>query len=73
MKKLIAKLNWGGSNNTQWMMNHLRSGFFLMNFPNCKNVNRYFEGLDQSESNLYEITITPLGKEPLSQESQVVS
>jgi len=73
VKKIFIKMVWGGSSNTQWMMNHFRSGFFLMNFPNCKNVNKCFEGLDTSKSNLYEITVTPRGKEPLGQESEAVS
>ncbi len=73
MKKIFIKMVWGGSSNTQWMMNHMRSGFFLMNFPNCKNVNKYFEDLDPSMSNLYEITVTPRGKEPLGSESEIAS
>ena len=68
MKKLFVRMEWGGSTNTQWMMNHMRTGFFLMNFPNCKNVNKFFEGLDTSKPNLYKITITPMGKAPLGKE-----
>jgi len=60
MKKLQVSMEWGGEKNTQWMMNHFRSGFFLMNFPNCKNVNKFFEGLDQTKPNKFEITIKPL-------------
>lgn len=62
MKKLQVSMEWGGEKNTQWMMNHLRTGFFLMNFPNCKNVNKFFEGLDQTKPNTFEITIKPLSE-----------
>ncbi len=66
MKKLWIRMEWGGGNNKQWMMNMLRSRYFFMNFPNCKNVNRYFEGMDPRMSNKFEIIIRPIGKEPLS-------
>lgn len=67
MKRLRVRMDWGGGRNRQWMMNHLRSGFFLMNFPNCKNVNKYFEEMDPGKSNLFEITIRPLAKELLQE------
>jgi len=56
-------MEWGGIKNTQWMMNMLSLRYFLMNFPDCKNVNKYFEGLDQTKSNKFEIIIRPIGKE----------
>jgi len=65
MGKLRIRMEWGGSQNRQWMMNLLRSKFFLMNFPDCKNVNRYFDGMDKSMSNKFEIIIRPIGKETL--------
>jgi len=58
-------MEWGGKDNAQWMMNLLRSRFFLMDFPNCKNVNKFFEAMDPKISNLFEITIRPLRKESL--------
>jgi|GEM_PF-3394933 len=63
MKKLRVRMEWGGNKNTQWMMNMLKSGFFLMNFPDCRNVNKYFEEMDKTKSNKFEIIIRPLGKE----------
>jgi hypothetical protein len=60
VKKLQVSMEWGGQDNRQWMMNHLRSGYFLMNFPDCKNVNRYFEAMDKMATNKYEILIRPL-------------
>jgi len=48
-------------------MNLLRSRFFLMNFPNCKNVSKFFEGMDKDLSNKFEILIRPLGGEPLDE------
>jgi len=65
MKKLRIRMEWGGKDNRQWMMNLLGSRFFLMNFPDCKNVNRHFENMDKSSSNKFEIIIRPLGKEPV--------
>ncbi len=65
MKKLQVRMEWGGKDNAQWMMNLLRSRFFLMDFPNCKNVNKFFEEMDLKMSNLFEITIRPLRKESL--------
>ncbi len=56
-------MEWGGSKNTQWMMNMFKSRFFLMNFPDCRNVNKYFEEMDKTTSNKFEIIIHPLGKE----------
>ena len=65
MRRLLVRMEWGGRDNQQWMMNLLRSRFFLMNFPNCKNVNKNFEGLNSTKSNTFEILIRPLGQEPL--------
>ncbi len=70
MKRLLIRMEWGGKHNQQWMMNFLRSRFFLMNFPNCKNVNKSFEGMDPKKSNMFEILIKPLGQEPLSEVSE---
>lgn len=67
MRTFKVRMEWGGKDNQQWMMNFLRSRFFLMNFPDCKNVNKYFEGMDKTKSNKFEITIRPLGKEPLKE------
>lgn len=72
MQKFKVRMEWGGKDNTKWMMNHLRLNqkrqrIFLMDFPNCRNVNRYFEGLDPSKSNKYRITLDPIGKEPLDE------
>jgi len=68
MHKINVRMVWGGNQNKQWMMNILSSGFFLMNFPNCKNVNRYFEGLDPDKTNDFEITIRPIKRrQPLKQ------
>ncbi len=64
MGKIKVRMDWGGKNNRQWMMNLLRSRYFLMNFPDCKNVNRHFREMDKSMSNKFEIIIRPLGKEP---------
>lgn len=64
-QKLRIAMVWGGKDNAQWMMNHLRSGYFIMNFPDCKNVNKIFEALDRNQSNQYEIAVRSLGKEPL--------
>lgn len=65
MRKIKVQMEWGGKDNRQWMMNHMGSGFFLMNFPDCRNVNKYFEGMDKAKSNKFGITVRPLGKEPL--------
>ena len=59
-------MEWGGSKNRQWMMNMLGSRFFLMNFPDCRNVNKYFEDMDKAKSNKFEISIRPLNKEELN-------
>ena len=67
MKKLWVRMEWGGKANRQWMMNLMRSHFFLMNFPDCKNVNKYFKGMNRLKSNKFEIIIRPLGQEPLSE------
>jgi len=67
VRKLRVRMEWGGKNNAQWMMNLLRSRFFLMNFPNCKNVSKFFEGMDKDLSNKFEILIRPLGGEPLDE------
>ncbi len=56
-------MEWGGIKNTQWMMNMLTLRYFLMNFPDCKNVKKYFDGLDKTKSNKFEIIIRPIGKE----------
>jgi len=63
IKKLRVRMEWGGIKNTQWMMNMLTLRYFLMNFPDCKNVNKYFEGLDKTKSNKFEIIIRSIGKE----------
>ena len=65
MKILKVNMKWGGKENRQWMMDHLGSGHFLMNFPDCKNVNKYFQGMDKQKSNKFLITIRPLGKDDL--------
>ncbi len=65
MRKLKVRMEWGGKDNTQWMMNLLGSRHFLMNFPDCKNVNKFFEEMDSKMSNRFEITFRSLGKEPL--------
>jgi|GEM_PF-5020758 len=62
MRKLKVNMVWGGNRNKQWMMNLLHSGFFLMNFPNCKNVNKLFEDLNQKTGNPFEVTIRPIRK-----------
>jgi len=67
VKTLRIRMEWGGEKNRQWMMNLMRSRFFLMNFPDCKNVNKFFEGMDKQVSNKFEIVIRPLGKEPLDE------
>ena len=64
-RQLQVRMEWGGKNNKQWMMNFLSSRFFFMNFPDCKNINKYFEALDKTKSNKFEITIRPLGKDKL--------
>lgn len=70
MKRLLVRMEWGGKANTQWMMNLLRSRFFLMNFPDCKNVNKYFERMDKTKSNKFEILIRLIGEEPLDAEEK---
>ena len=62
MRKFKVNMVWGGDSNKQWMMNLLDSGFFLMNFTNCKNVNKFFERLNQNTGNPFEIIIKPIRK-----------
>ncbi len=64
MRKFKVNMVWGGDSNKQWMMNLLHSGFFLMNFPNCRNVNKFFERLNQNTDNPFEIIIKPIRKSP---------
>lgn len=56
MQRLTVKMVWNQFQHLWFMMNN-DNDRFLMHFPDCENIRKYFEGLDETKPKKYIITI----------------